>query len=63
MGSAVSESRNEPETAKLAALIRGKIVPRLREAYDALDLSPVPNDQIELLLALRHKERERKRKG
>lgn len=56
------DQRNGRETAKLDEAIR-KIVPQLREMYANLDQAPVPNEQVELLLALRHKERERKRRG
>ena len=41
---------------------RGKIAAQLRAAYDHLSRQPLPTEHVDLLLALRHKERELKRK-
>ena len=63
------DHRNKAATAKLqpATCIESaaprSFVARLRAEYRALDDEPLPVEHIDLLLALRHKERERKRRG
>ena len=61
-GQAMHHAKNKDETVKLEPYVRGYLGARLRAAYQNLDEQPVPAEQIDLLLALRHKERERKRK-
>jgi hypothetical protein len=58
----MASDRNKHETVKLVSDARGEIVARMRAAYQNLDEPPVPAQQIDLLLALRHKERDRRRK-
>ena len=61
--------RNKAETVKLPppavleAQFRESLVERLRAEYQVLESEPIPPQQVDLLLALRHKERDRKRRG
>lgn len=43
------------------AAMRRRIAARLRELYAPVAEEPLPNEHVELLLALRHKERDRQR--
>jgi hypothetical protein len=52
--------RNKPETAKLDANVRRVLGERLRAVYTVIG-EPIPSEHVELLLALRRKERERSR--
>ena len=44
-------------------LIARKIGTRLREVYGRPESEPLPTEHVELLLRLRHKERDRSRAG
>ena len=52
-----------PPPAVLEAQFRESLVERLRAEYEVLESEPIPAQQVDLLLALRHKERERKRRA
>jgi len=49
------------QTACLDQALRDHIGPLLRAAYEEVAREPIPNEHIDLLLALRHMERERRR--
>lgn len=49
--------------AQIDSASRGQIGAQLRAAYDEFSGLPLPDDHIDLLLALRRKERELKRKA
>jgi hypothetical protein len=52
-----------PVVPRMDPAARGKIGAELRAVYDDVGREPLPNEHVDLLLALRRKERELKRKG
>ena len=57
---ALRDDRNKPDTVKLDAHVRRVLGEHLRAVYTLVE-EPIPPEHIELLLALRRKERERSR--
>jgi hypothetical protein len=54
--------RRVAERERLDQTVCGRIGAQLRAIYaDKVEREPIPNDQVELLLALRRNERERRR--
>jgi hypothetical protein len=49
------------EATPLVQAIQNRIASRLRTLYASVPKEPLPGDHVDLLLALRHKERERRR--
>ena len=49
------------QTACLDRVARDRIGTLLRATYDEVAKGPIPNEHVDLLLALRHMERERRR--
>jgi hypothetical protein len=60
--SATTFSEGKPHTAQPSynTIVR-RIGARLREVYEHPEADPLPNEHVDLLLRLRHKERERTR--
>ena len=56
----MSRPENHSRDARIAPAIQKKLGWRLRAAYRGFIREPVPMEQIELLLALRRAERERR---
>jgi hypothetical protein len=56
----MSQPENHSEQARIDTAIQAKLGRRLRAAYRGYTREPVPLEQIELLLALRRAERERR---
>ena len=52
-----------PPPAVLEAQFRQSVMERLRAEYEVLGSEPIPAQQVDLLLALRNKERDRKRRA
>jgi hypothetical protein len=57
----MDQGHGETEGAKLDSVARRRIGRRLRAQYRALTGAPIPNEHVDLLLTLRHVERERNR--
>lgn len=58
-------ARRQPDMGGtgLDGTARGRIGAQLRAAYEDLSREPLPDEHVHLLLALRRKERELKRRG
>ena len=64
MSAAQISSKHRDKAARTTCLdrvSRDHIGALLRAAYDEVAKQPIPNEHIDLLLALRHMERERRR--
>lgn len=61
----VTERRFDPQSREIAPdlneAMRLRIGARLRDLYAPVTDAALPNNHVDLLLALRHKERERRR--
>jgi hypothetical protein len=57
----MTEYRQVARTAQLDRSIQSRIGRRLQAVYRWVVADPIPDDQIDLILALRRKEREQRR--
>ena len=62
MSRTVAEARNQAESVKSGGGVdTGHLGQSLRRIYEgSIDTQPIPDSQIDLLLRLRHKERDRR---
>lgn len=64
MGQGVGRSAKNPEGARLDPAVQGRIGAHLRAIYvEKVEHQPIPNEHVDLLLALRRKERDRRNKS
>ncbi len=65
MSQTVSATEGPASVSKAAGAIdTGHLGQTLRQVYEgSIDTQPIPDSQIDLLLRLRHKERDRRRAG
>jgi hypothetical protein len=62
MGTGTARRRAGTDAIGIDPAARGKIGAQLRAAYEDLSRQPLPNEHVDLLLALRRKERELKQR-
>jgi hypothetical protein len=56
----MGQQRNGADPARLGRVVQARLASQLRAVFDRTAAEPLPNEHVDLLLALRRKERERR---
>lgn len=56
----MGQQRNGADPGSLGRIVQSRIGPQLKAVFDATAAEPLPNEHVDLILALRRKERERR---
>lgn len=57
----MEQRKNDGQPARLDRAVQSHIGMQLRHVYEEVDKLPITNEHVDLILALRRKERDRKR--
>lgn len=56
----MGQQRNGGDPEALGRAVRNRLAPHIKAVFDQTAAEPLPNEHVDLILALRRKERERR---